>query len=142
MVGNGGHFRSVLTRNGHRRPTHPPASRLQSDLSRQKIKPISRTNQAPGKFVVDRHVHDASVLAWARPVWRTTMPLIEVHLIEKVFSSTQKRQIIEKLTDAMVTVEGENMRGVTTVKISGVAIGRFRTGGKPLTTEAVKEIAA
>ena len=70
------------------------------------------------------------------------MPLIEVHLIEKVFSSAQKRQIIEKLTDAMVTVEGENMRGVTTVKISEVASGDWGIGGKPLTTEAVKELAA
>jgi 4-oxalocrotonate tautomerase len=70
------------------------------------------------------------------------MPLIEVHLIEKVFSSAQKRQIIEKLTDAMVAVEGENMRGVTTVKISEVASGDWGIGGKPLTTEAVKELAA
>jgi 4-oxalocrotonate tautomerase len=70
------------------------------------------------------------------------MPLIEVHLIEKVFSAAQKRQIIEKLTDAMVAVEGENMRGVTTVKISEVASGDWGIGGKPLTTEAVKALAA
>jgi 4-oxalocrotonate tautomerase len=38
------------------------------------------------------------------------MPLIEVHLIEKVFGPEQKRQIIQKLTDAMVSIEGENMR--------------------------------
>ena len=41
------------------------------------------------------------------------MPLIEVHLIEKVFNHEQKRQIIQKLTDAMVSIEGENMRQVT-----------------------------
>ena len=41
------------------------------------------------------------------------MPLIEVHLIENVFNPEQKRQIIQKLTDAMVSIEGENMRGVT-----------------------------
>jgi hypothetical protein len=29
------------------------------------------------------------------------------------FQPEQKRQIIEKLTDAMVSIEGENMRGVT-----------------------------
>ena len=51
------------------------------------------------------------------------MPLIEVHLIEKVFSPQQKQQIIEKLTDAMVSIEGENMRGVTWVKISEVSSG-------------------
>ena len=45
------------------------------------------------------------------------MPLIDVHLIENVFTPEQKRQIISKLTDAMVSIEGENMRGVTWVKI-------------------------
>ena len=32
------------------------------------------------------------------------MPLIEVHLVEKVFSPEQKRQIVQKLTDAMVSI--------------------------------------
>ena len=70
------------------------------------------------------------------------MPLIEIHLIEKVFTPEQKRQIIEKVTDAMVSVEGEHMRQVTWVKISEVASGEWGIGGKPLTTEAVKELAA
>ena len=67
------------------------------------------------------------------------MPLIEVHLIEKVFSPEQKRQIIHKLTDAMVSIEGENMRGVTWVKGSEVASGEWGIGGQPLTTEAVED---
>jgi 4-oxalocrotonate tautomerase len=70
------------------------------------------------------------------------VPLIEVHLIENVFTPEQKRQVIQKLTDAMVSVEGENMRGVTWVKISEVASGEWAIGGQPLTTEAVKELAA
>jgi len=70
------------------------------------------------------------------------MPLIEVHLIEKVFTPEQKRQMISKLTDAMVAIEGENMRGVTWVKISEVARGEWDIGGQPLTTEAVKDLAA
>lgn len=41
------------------------------------------------------------------------MPLIQVRVIKDVFSKEQKRQIISKLTDAMVSIEGENMRGVT-----------------------------
>ena len=41
------------------------------------------------------------------------MPLIEVHVIENVFNAEQKRQMISKLTDAMVSIEGEAMRGVT-----------------------------
>jgi 4-oxalocrotonate tautomerase len=70
------------------------------------------------------------------------MPLIEVHLIENVFNPEQKRQMINKLTDAMVSIEGENMRGVTWVKISEVASGEWGIGGQPLTTQAVKDLAA
>jgi 4-oxalocrotonate tautomerase len=71
-----------------------------------------------------------------------TMPLIEVHLIENIFDSAQKKQMIEKLTDAMVSIEGENMRSVTWVKISEVASGEWGIGGQPLTSEAVKALAA
>jgi 4-oxalocrotonate tautomerase len=70
------------------------------------------------------------------------MPLIQVRLIEEVFTPQQKRQIIEKLTDAMVSIEGENMRGVTWVTIEDVKSGDWGIGGKPLTTEAVKALAA
>ncbi len=70
------------------------------------------------------------------------MPLIEVHLIEKVFTPEQKRQIIQKLTDAMVSIEGENMRGSTWVNLTEVRSGDWGMGGKPMTTEAVKELAA
>ena len=35
------------------------------------------------------------------------MPLINVKLIENVFTPDQKREIVERLTDAMVSIEGE-----------------------------------
>ena len=70
------------------------------------------------------------------------MPLIQVHVIEEVFTPQQKRQIIEKLTDAMVSIEGENLRGVTWVTIDEVKSGEWGIGGKPLTSEAVKALAA
>ena len=70
------------------------------------------------------------------------MPLVDVKLIEGVFSDSQKREMIEKLTDAMVSIEGENMREVTWVMIEEVKSGSFGVGGKPLTTEDVKALAA
>ncbi len=70
------------------------------------------------------------------------MPLIQVRLIEDVFSAKQKKEIIEKLTDAMVSIEGENMRGVTSVIIEEVRSGDWGIGGKAMTTEAVKALAA
>lgn len=40
------------------------------------------------------------------------MPMINVKLIEGVFDAAQKQEMIEKLTDTMVGIEGENMRSV------------------------------
>jgi 4-oxalocrotonate tautomerase len=70
------------------------------------------------------------------------MPLVQVKLIEGVFSDAQKKAMIEKLTDAMVSIEGENMRQVTWVTIEDVKSGEWGIGGKALTTEAVKALAA
>ena len=69
------------------------------------------------------------------------MPLINVKLIEGVFSSDQKQQIIERLTDAMVEIEGENMRQVTWCVVEEVKSGDWAIGGQPLTTEAVQALA-
>lgn len=70
------------------------------------------------------------------------MPLIEVHVIENVFNAEQKRQMISKLTDAMVSIEGENLRPVTWVVIEEVKSGEWGIGGNPLTTADVKTLAA
>jgi 4-oxalocrotonate tautomerase len=70
------------------------------------------------------------------------MPLVNVKVIEGVFSDSQKREMVEKLTDAMVSIEGENMRQVTWVVIEEVKSGDWGIGGKPLTTEDVKILAA
>ena len=70
------------------------------------------------------------------------MPLINVKLIDGVFSELQKKQIVTKLTDAMVSIEGENMRSVTWVVIEEVKSGDWAIGGKTLTTADVKALAA
>jgi 4-oxalocrotonate tautomerase len=70
------------------------------------------------------------------------MPLINVKLIENVFSSEQKREIVERLTETMVEIEGEAMRGVTWVVVEEVASGDWGIGGNPLTTEDVKALQA
>ena len=70
------------------------------------------------------------------------MPLINVKLIEDVFTSDQKREIIERLTDAMVSIEGENMRSLTWVVVEEVASGDWGMGGKPVSTDDVKALAA
>ena len=70
------------------------------------------------------------------------MPCVNIKLIEGVFDADQKREMIEKVTDAMVEIEGENMRGVTWVVIDEVKSGDWGIGGQALTTEAVHSLAA
>ena len=70
------------------------------------------------------------------------MPLINVKLIEGVFDAAQKRAIVEKLTETMVSIEGENMRPVTWCVVEEVASGDWGIGGKALTTADVKALAA
>jgi 4-oxalocrotonate tautomerase len=70
------------------------------------------------------------------------MPLVNVKLIEGVFDSAQKEDMITKLTDTMVSIEGENMRGVTWVVIEEVKSGEWGVGGRPLAAADVKALAA
>jgi 4-oxalocrotonate tautomerase len=70
------------------------------------------------------------------------MPLINVKLIEDVFTPEQKRQIVEKLTDAMVAIEGESMCQVTWVVVEEVRSGDWGIAGRPLTTQDVRALAA
>ena len=50
------------------------------------------------------------------------MPLIQVRVIKGVFRNEQKRQIISKLIDAMVSIKGENMRQVTLWRGRGLSL--------------------
>jgi hypothetical protein len=47
--------------------------------------------------------------------------------------------MIERITDTMVGIEGENLREVTWVKIEEVKSGDWGIGGKALTTEMVQQ---
>ena len=66
------------------------------------------------------------------------MPLVDIELIEGVFDEDQKQRMIRDVTEAMIGVEGEAMRGVTWVRVQEVASGEWAIGGKPMTAEAIK----
>ncbi|MBV8574233.1 MAG: tautomerase family protein [Acetobacteraceae bacterium] len=70
------------------------------------------------------------------------MPLVDIQLIKGVFTPDQKRLMIEKVTDAMLAVEGENMRPVTWVRVQEIASGEWAIGGNPLTAADVKALTA
>ena len=69
------------------------------------------------------------------------MPFVNVKVIEGVFTPAQKQEMIRKLTDTMVSIEGENMRPVTWVVIEEVKSGDWGLSGTPLTTNDVIALA-
>lgn len=70
------------------------------------------------------------------------MPLVQVKVIEGVFNDAQKRAMVRKLTDAMVAIEGENLRPVTWVVVEEVKNGYWGIGGKSMFAGDVKALAA
>ena len=70
------------------------------------------------------------------------MPMVTIDVIKDVFTPAQKQQLIAKVTDAMIAVEGENLRGVTWVRIREFESGDWAVGGKALRTSDVRALAA
>jgi 4-oxalocrotonate tautomerase len=70
------------------------------------------------------------------------MPLVTIKGIEGVFTNQQKTEVIQKVTDAMVSVEGENMRALTWVIFEEVKSGDWGIGGKPVTAQEVLRLQA
>jgi 4-oxalocrotonate tautomerase len=70
------------------------------------------------------------------------VPFVNVKVIEGVFTSDQKQDMVRRLTDAMVEIEGENMRPVTWVVVEEVKSGDWGIAGTPMHTADVKALAA
>ena len=70
-----------------------------------------------------------------------SVTLIQVKLLEGMFTAPQKQEIIERLTDAMVEVEGQNTRRSVWCVIEEVASGEWGIGGQTLTSDDVKALA-
>jgi 4-oxalocrotonate tautomerase len=70
------------------------------------------------------------------------MPLVTIDVIKGVFTPSQKKEMIAKVTDAMIQVEGENLRPVTWVRINEFESGDWAIGGKALQTSDVIALSA
>jgi 4-oxalocrotonate tautomerase len=69
------------------------------------------------------------------------MPMVTIDVIKDVFSPQQKQELIAKVTEAMLTVEGEHMRGVTWVRIQEFEGGDWAIGGRALKAADVHALA-
>lgn len=69
------------------------------------------------------------------------MPLVTIEILEDAFTPKQKQDMIKKVTDTMVSIEGENLRSVTWVKINEIKGGDWGIGGKALNCTDIKAMA-
>jgi 4-oxalocrotonate tautomerase len=68
------------------------------------------------------------------------MPIVQVKVLKGVFDGSEKQEIISRVTDAMVSVEGEPLREYTWVTVEEIESGDVGIGGNPLTTQAVQDL--
>lgn len=70
------------------------------------------------------------------------MPMATIKVIQGVFTADVKRRMIEKVSEAMISVEGEILREKTVVILEEVKSGDWGIGGKTLTADDVKQLLA
>lgn len=70
------------------------------------------------------------------------MPLVTIDVIKDVFTPSQKKELISRVTEAMIAVEGENLRPVTWVRINEFEGGDWAIGGNALRAADVQALAA
>ncbi|MCL6683423.1 tautomerase family protein [Sphingomonas alba] len=63
------------------------------------------------------------------------MALVTIDVVKGIFTADQKKDMIERVTEAMISVEGEAMRQVTWVKLN--EIDHWAVGGRLLSPEIV-----
>lgn len=69
------------------------------------------------------------------------MPLVQITGVGEYLTLEQKQEIIRKVTDAVVSVEGEGLRPVTWVTISDIQPGAWGVGGSPVTADDLRAMA-
>jgi 4-oxalocrotonate tautomerase len=70
------------------------------------------------------------------------MPLAIIKVIENVFSGEEKQRMVEKVSEAMISVEGETLRDKTVVLLEEVKSGDWAFGGTMVTADVVRQVRA
>ena len=69
------------------------------------------------------------------------MPFIDIKVIEGVFTAEEKREMVERVSEAVIAVEGEALRPLTHTAITETPSGEWAVGGSAKTADDVKGIA-
>jgi 4-oxalocrotonate tautomerase len=70
-----------------------------------------------------------------------SMPFIQIKVVEGVFTAHQKREIVERVTEALVEIAGEGMRQLTWCVVEEIPSGEWGIGGQSITADDVRAIA-
>jgi len=68
------------------------------------------------------------------------MPLITVRTLEGLLTAAQKKAMVERVTDAALSVEGEAFRPVTWVIVEEIPSGAWGIAGQALTTADARKL--
>jgi len=70
------------------------------------------------------------------------VPLVDIKLIEGVFSEDEKKKLIKDVTDVFVSYMGENLRSYILVVVQEVKSGSWGVGGQAIGLDEVKAMEA
>ncbi|MBL8819400.1 MAG: 4-oxalocrotonate tautomerase family protein [Planctomyces sp.] len=70
------------------------------------------------------------------------MPLVQIKGVGGYLSAGQKQELIRRVTDAVVSVEGEGLRPVTWVIVEDVPPGAWGVGGSPVSADDLRKMAS
>lgn len=69
------------------------------------------------------------------------MPLVQIKGVGGYLSTAQKAEMIRKVTEAVLSIEGEGLREVTWVTIEDVESGAWGVGGDIVTADDLRALA-
>jgi 4-oxalocrotonate tautomerase len=70
------------------------------------------------------------------------VPLVNIKGVGGYLTPDQKKELISKVTEAVLAVEGEGLRDVTWVIVEDVAPGAWGVGGRPVTDVDLRRLAS
>lgn len=68
------------------------------------------------------------------------MPLVQIKGVGGYLTLEEKQTLISRVTDAVLSVEGEGLRDVTWVTIEDVEPGAWGVGGNPVTADVLRSM--
>jgi 4-oxalocrotonate tautomerase len=66
------------------------------------------------------------------------MPFVDIKVIEGAFTDEEKREMVERVSETLIEIEGEPLRSVTHTVVTETPSGAWAVGGRALTAEDVK----